>query len=145
MKNEKTVALESNGSNTDLAHGLTMKINSNGESISMNNNTSTRNKFQIPNFDESPNTSRRDLLESTKISCLPQRNPFTFDDAPNTKTVVGVCVGCGGRLDGDNDFQQSIKVCRKCLAHYAKIDSAIDEASKRKRRELLERFAGGSK
>ncbi len=144
MKNEKANA-GNIGSNTDLSHGLTMKINSKGESISMNYNTPNQNKFQIPNFDESPNTSRRDLLESTKLSRLPQRNTFTFDDAPNTKTVVGVCVGCGGRLDRDDNFQQSIKVCRKCLAHYAKIDLAIDEASKRKRRELLEKFATEAK
>lgn len=53
------------------------------------------------------------------------------------------CAGCGGRLDGDDNFQQSVKVCRKCLAHYAVVDTAIDEASKRKRRELLEKFVGG--
>ena len=150
MKNEKTVALESNGSNTDLAHGSTNKINSNGESISMNNNTRNQNKFQIPNFDESPNTSRRDLLESTKLSRLPKlptRPKFELPEfeLSSVTATAAVCVGCGGRLDGDDNFQQSIKVCRKCLAHYAKIDSAIDEASKRKRRKILERFAGGAK
>ena len=49
MKSEKANA-GNIGSNTDLAHGLTMKINSKGESISMNNNTPTRNKFQLDLF-----------------------------------------------------------------------------------------------
>ncbi len=82
--------------------------------------------------------SRQSLLESTKLSRIVMPD---FDNAPmKTVTMVVVCVGCGGRLESDNDFQQSVKVCRKCLVHYAKIDSAIDEASKRKRREILERF-----
>ncbi len=106
---------------------------------------------ELPDFStegadsRAPHSSRRDLLEQSKLSRLPQRKPFAFDNAPSSKPViVAVCVGCGGRLDGDDNFQQSVKVCRECLAHYAKIDSAIDEASRRKRRELLERFVGSA-
>ncbi len=102
----------------------------------MTDNTTTRNKFQA--------NSRRELLEKTKLSRLPERTPFRlpdFDNAP-TKSVaaVAVCAGCNGRLDAGDNFQQSVMVCRKCLSHYAKIDAAIDEASKRKRKELLEKF-----
>ena len=44
MKNEKGIFCRDALNN--LERGLTMKINSKGESISMNNNTPTRNKFQ---------------------------------------------------------------------------------------------------
>ncbi len=101
--------------------------------LTMNNNTPTQNKFQF--------YSRRELLESAKLSRLPERKSFNLPDIPSQKPPAVSCVGCGGRLDADDKVQQSIKVCRKCLAHYAKIDFAIDEASKRKRRGLLEKFA----
>ncbi len=105
-----------------------------------------QNKTKLQ-FNSTP--SRRDLLEQSKISRLPERPPFRLPDFDNTPTksvaVVAVCAGCGGRLDRDDNFQQSIHGCRKCIGIYARIDSAIDEASKRKRRELLERFAGGAK
>ncbi len=75
----------------------------------------------------------------TRLSRLPKLPPRRAFELP-TKAAVS-CAGCGGRLDRDDSFQQSVKVCRKCLAHYAKIDSAIDAASLRKRRQLIEKFA----
>ena len=107
-------------------------------------------KFQFKSNTANSTSSRGDLLEQSKLSRLPKLSTRPKFELPefelsSVTATAAVCVGCGGRLDGDNDFQQSIKVCRKCLAHYAKIDSAIDEASKRKRRELLEKFAGGAK
>lgn len=101
--------------------------------LTMNKYTPNNQKFQ-PKIKQ----SRRDLLEQTKLS------HFLPDLSPSAPTTVGVCAGCGGRLDRDDNFQQSVKVCRKCLVHYAKIDAAIDEASKRKRRELLGKLAGGA-
>jgi hypothetical protein len=93
----------------------------------------------------SPN---RELLEQTKLSrlpSLPQRMPFRLPDFNNTPTkavvVVAVCAGCGGRLDSDDNFQQSIHGCRKCIGIYARIDAAIEESAKRKKKELLEKFA----
>ena len=110
----------------------------------MNNDTSKPNEFQF----NSPQT-RQSLLESTKLSRLPKlptRSKFELPDFELSSGAAAiVCVGCAGRLESDNDFQQSVKVCRKCLVHYAKIDEAIDEASKRKRREILERLVGGAK
>ncbi len=108
----------------------------------MKNITQNTNEFQLNSI-----PSRQSLLESTKLSRLPKlptRSTFELPDfelSSDTAAVV-VCVGCAGRLESDNDFQQSVKVCRKCLVHYAKIDEAIDAASKRKRRELPDRFAG---
>jgi hypothetical protein len=117
---------------------------------------------KVPNFQFKSNSdsdrSRRELLEQTKLSRLPQRNsfklpelpqqqPFTFDNAatPNTAAVVvTVCAGCGGRLDRDDNFQQSIHGCRKCIGIYTRIDLAIEESAKRKKRELLEKFIGGA-
>ena len=110
----------------------------------MKNITQNTHEFQL----NSPQT-RQSLFESTKLSRLPKlptRSKFELPDFElSSGASVVVCVGCGGRLDGDNDFQQSVKACRKCLVHYAKIDEAIDEASKRKRREILERLVGGAK
>jgi hypothetical protein len=81
------------------------------------------------------------LIEQSKLSRLPERKQFNLPDMPFPKTAVSVCVGCGGRLETDNDFQQSVKSCRKCLGIYARLDVAFDESAKRKRRELLEKFA----
>ncbi len=126
MKSEKAIiSAKDYGSNTDF-----------NERFTMNNSTPNQNRFQF--------NSRRELLEQTKLSTRPKFELPEFELSSDTATAA-VCVGCGGRLDGDNDFQQAVKVCRKCLAHYALIDLAIDEASKRKRRELLEKFAGGAK
>jgi hypothetical protein len=106
----------------------------------MSNHTRKPNEFQLNSAQ-----ARESLLESTKLSRLPKlptRPKFELPDFElSSDAAIAVCVGCAGRIESDNDFQQQIKVCRKCLTHYAKIDSAIDEASKRKRRELLERFA----
>ncbi len=99
--------------------------------LTMNNDTPNQNNFQ---FD-----SHRELLKKSKHSRLPERKAFKLPDLLDTKAAV--CVNCSGRLDADDAIQQSVKVCRKCLVQYAKIDAAIDEASKRKRREMLERFA----
>jgi hypothetical protein len=108
----------------------------------MNNNTRTNNKFQFNSAQQ-----ERNLLDQSKLSRLPKlsdRPKFEIPDITPTRASVVVCVGCGGRIDCDNDFQQSVKACRKCLAHYAKIDAAIDDASKRKRREILEKMTGGA-
>jgi len=104
--------------------------------------------FRLPEFEaegadrRAPHPTRSDLLESTKLSRLPQRTPFSFDNVPNTTTATSVvCAGCGGKLDRDDNFQQSIHGCRKCIGIYARIDQAIEESAKRKKREMLERFA----
>ena len=97
-----------------------------------------QNKFQ---FNSTP--TRQSLLESTKLSRLPERKPFVLPELPLNKpvAVVAVCAGCGGRLDRDDNFQQSIHGCRKCIGIYAKIEAAIEDSAKRKKKELLEKFA----
>ncbi len=122
MQNEKPFAL-TKGSNKNLTNYTNI----------VRNLTTTEQKTQ-------PN-SRRELLDSTRLSRMPERESFNLPDIPFQKAAVVVCVGCGGRLETDNEFQQSIRACRKCLAHYAKIEAAIDESAKRKKRELLEKFA----
>ncbi len=108
----------------------------------MKNNTKNQIDFQLPNFNEPQNTSRRDLLEQSKLSRLPQRKPFSFDDVPSQKTgVFAVCAGCGGNLDRDDATQQRFNGCRKCVGIYGRLDAAADEYDKRKRKEMLERFA----
>jgi hypothetical protein len=105
----------------------------------MNKHTPTRNKFQL-------DSTRRDLPESVKLSLLPKlADRPTFQLPKIAPTKAAACIGCGGRLDADDTIQQSIKVCRKCLAHYAKIEAAIEDSAKRKTRELLEKFSGGAK
>jgi hypothetical protein len=96
-----------------------------------------QNEFQFqPKLTNVPATK----INLSRLPKLPARQKFELPSKA-VATASG-CAGCGGRVDRDDNFQQSVKVCRKCLAHYAKIDTAIDEASKRKRRELLEKFAG---
>jgi len=106
----------------------------------MKNNTLNNQKFQLH-----LNRACRDLLKSTKLSRLPERKPFILPDFDNTPTksvvVVAVCAGCGGRLDAGDNLQQLIYGCRKCVGIYARIGSAIDEASKRKTKALLKKFA----
>jgi hypothetical protein len=100
----------------------------------------------LPNFQLKSNAggdrSRRELLEKTKLSRLPElpnRRLYEIPDFAPTQAIA-VCVNCAGRLDADDAIQQSVKVCRKCLTQYAVIDRAIDEASKRKRQAMLEKF-----
>jgi len=103
-----------------------------------------RNENQGGAGDRVPSTNR-DLLEQTKLSRLPERTPFRLPGFDNTPTksvaVVAVCAGCNGRLDTDDNFQQSIHGCRKCIGIYTRIDQAIEESAKRKKKELLEKFA----
>jgi len=108
--------------------------------------------FKLPEFstegaeNRAHQSSRHDLLEQSKLSRLPKRKPFAFDNAPSPKTViVTVCAGCGSKLDRDDAIQQRFSGCRQCVGIYGRLDAAADEHDKRKRRETLERFAGGAK
>jgi hypothetical protein len=117
------------------------KINSNGESISVSEYTPARNNFQF--------NSRRELLDAARLSRLPESAPIRLSDFDNAPTksvaVAAVCVGCGGKLERDGDFEQSIHGCRKCIGVYTRIDAAIEESARRKKKELLEKFAGGAR
>ena len=109
----------------------------------MNKSNTNQNNFQSDSAQ-----SRANLLEQSKLSRLPQRTPFRLPDFDNTPTksvaVAAVCAGCNGRLDCDDNFQQSIQGCRRCIGIYARIDAAIEESAKRKKKELLKKFIGGS-
>ncbi len=106
----------------------------------MTYNTPNQNKFQFNSAQ-----SRANLLEQSKLSRLPQRTPFRLPDFDNTPTnsvaAVAVCAGCNTRLDRDDNFQQSIQGCRKCIGIYTRIDAAIEESAQLKKKELLEKFA----
>lgn len=110
--------------------------------LTMNDFKPNKNDFQS----NSPQ-SRRSLLEQSKLSQFPKRKFLSLDKIPFAKAIcVGVdCTRCGAWLKQDNDFLQSIYCCRKCVGIYARIDIAIEESVKRKKRELLEKFAGGAK
>jgi len=108
----------------------------------------SKTDFKLPEFstegadNRAPHSTRRDLLEQSKLSRLPERKPFAFDNVPSSKTVIAaVCAGCGGNLDRDDAIQQKFSGCRRCVAIYGRLDAAADEHDKRKRRETLERFA----
>ena len=94
--------------------------------------------FKIPSegnaLDRAPK-SRRDLLESTKLSKLkklPPRTSFSLDKIP----VPAVCLNCGGALEADNAFQQATKVCRDCIANYVKVDAIFNEHAEQKTRAV---------
>ncbi len=109
----------------------------------MNNNTRTDNKFQFNSAQQ-----ERNLLDQNKCARLPKlsdRPKFEIPDITPTRAAVVVCVGCGGRLDSDDNFQQSIHGCRKCIGIYTRIDAAIEESAKRKKREILKKMSGGAK
>jgi hypothetical protein len=92
--------------------------------------------------------SRADLLEAAKISHLPKlptRPKFElpeFELSSDTATAA-VCVGCGGRLDGDDTLQLKFSGCRKCVSIYGRLDAAREENAKLETREMLERMAAG--
>ncbi len=127
MQSEKAVA-ETTAQNIRTDNGLTM-------------NTIPQNKPQF--------NSRRELLEQSKLSRLPQRQPFRSPDDDNAPTnavvVVAVCAACGSRLDPDDNLQMRFSGCFKCVLIYSKLDAAFDESSNRRKKELLEKFAGGVK
>lgn len=112
-----------------------------------NNLTDELTMNNLPKFQFKSNTdgdcTRRELLEQTKLSRLPKLPTHPKLELPKFEppTKAAVCVNCGGWLDPDDSIQQSVKVCRKCLTQYAVIDAAIDEASNRKRRGMLAKFA----
>lgn len=89
--------------------------------------------------------SRRQLLESTRLSRLPklERRPLVPDFAP--MPAAPVCVNCKVRLDEYNRPLNHVNACRKCLSSYTVLDTEINEADKRKRRETLEKMIGGGK
>jgi hypothetical protein len=101
-------------------------------------NTTGKNlKFQPPTINDAEKISRRELIEKSKLSRLP-----AFEMPDLVVVAAAACAGCGNRLPAqDSEFQKSIRACRKCLGIYSRIDSAIDDAAKRKRREILEKFA----
>ncbi|HXH70432.1 MAG TPA: hypothetical protein VNI60_08895 [Pyrinomonadaceae bacterium] len=100
------------------------------------NNTPNQPKFQSDSA-----RVRRSLLDSTRLSRLPERKPFTMPDSSVSNAAAAGCLGCSGRLDAGDAIQESVKICRKCLVQYAVIDAAIDAASKRKRQMMLEKYA----
>jgi hypothetical protein len=97
----------------------------------MNNYNTPRNNFQSDSTQ-----SRRELLETTKLSRLPERKPFP-------PKASAVCVGCDVRLDLFDPTQMRFLACRRCLGIYANIEAAFDEKTKREKREQLEKMISG--
>jgi hypothetical protein len=99
----------------------------------------------IPDFElegadnRAQHSARRDLLEATKLSRLPERKPFSLDGISSHKQRLA-CVNCKTGLANETEFLQSIRACRKCLGVYVLVLQAIEAAEQRKRRETLERF-----
>jgi hypothetical protein len=112
-------------------------------------NQSNRNipKLQPPTINDAEKIARRELLESTRLSRLPplpRRESFTHNDAPKP-VVVAICAGCNVRLDLDDQIQQTFTGCRRCISIYSRLDAAFDENSKRKKKEILKKMAGGAR
>jgi len=129
-KNEKAVATN-NGSILRTGNQLTMKNQFTGELICMKNIPHNKPEFQL----KLPDIPTRE----TNLSRLPKLSNRPKFELP---VKAAGCVGCGGKLDPDDTIQQSVKSCRKCLGIYARVETSFDDASMRKRRQLLEKFAG---
>ncbi len=98
--------------------------------------------------------SRRELLESTRLSrlpSLPKRRSFEMPKFEPTRKVkdepktAAVCVGCGANLDTDEPLQITFRGCRKCLGIYGRLDAAFDEFAKCKKRETIQTMMRGEK
>jgi hypothetical protein len=94
-------------------------------------------QFQLPNLGVSnsraQNSTTRQLFEETKLAR--RKSLFKLPD-------LKVCRVCGGRLEADSDFQQSTKVCRKCINHFAQVGAALDaHANEKARAAKLARWA----
>jgi hypothetical protein len=111
--------------------------------------------FKFPEFEgaqplapqqSTPGQSRRELLESSKLSRLPEiknRKPFQLPDIAPTKPAI-VCVNCKVKLDEYSQPLKYARVCRKCISAFTVIETELDSAEKRKRREQLEKLVGGA-
>lgn len=92
-------------------------------------------KFTLPIFEPEgadsrvPFTSRRDLLEESKLSRL----------APLEKKL---CENCYSALDGNDQYQIDISICRSCLKTYAVVGSQLDKYTERK---IRRNYLGGVK
>jgi ribosomal protein S14 len=114
----------------------------------MSNNTTN----QPQNQQFSPQ-EQGELSESATPSGVPKpisrfiMPVFEEEDMPPQSSMASrrsLCEVCGGQIDRDNVFQQSLAVCRKCLRIYVQVEKAIDEKEKQRRLENLERFIGGA-
>lgn len=52
---------------------------------------------------------------------------------PDLHTVT-ICGACQSTIEADNEYLNRVKVCRKCLDLYSKIDSILDAAAIEKTR-----------
>lgn len=85
--------------------------------------------------------SRRELLESSKLSRLPSLP--RQQTAMTEKPAVVLCVRCETELTGDNQKIKGARVCVDCLSIYATIGTEIDRAADSKAREnKIEKFGG---
>ena len=92
----------------------------------------TQKPFQIPNpnFDETRATSpMRQLLERNQLSKLP----------PVPRRAG--CENCKGRLDGGDEFQIAVGLCKSCLRTYAVVGSLLEKYTERKIRQI---YQGGA-
>jgi len=90
-----------------------------------------------------PSQNDRGRLDSSRLSRLPklpQRKPFNLPDIAPSK-AKSVCVNCKVRLDEYNQPLKNVNACRKCVSTFTVIETELDSADKRKRQELLKRFA----
>lgn len=94
-----------------------------------------------------PYQTRREMLESSKLSripSLPKSKSFNASSSAAVKPAIA-CVNCKVKLDDHNHQLKYAKVCRKCILTFTVIETELDSAEKQKRREQLERFIGGVK
>ncbi len=107
-------------------------------------NADLKNKLTMENSTLNPNpnqfNSRRELLEQSKLSRLPERRAFTLPDF-SVKSPAAVCVGCGAATDYDDAIQKAFSGCRKCVGIYGRLDAAHAAHADRDKRKKLERFA----
>lgn len=115
-------------------------------------NVNVKNKT-LMNFNTRPPVfnSRRDLLESTKLSqlpSLPKREPnysnrATITNQPADNLTTTECAGCNARLDPLDPIHQRFCACRRCAAIYGRILTAMDQKNERQQKFILNKMFGG--
>lgn len=87
----------------------------------------------------------RHILRETRLSNpLPNRSssvaledvPFPNAKASQSPNDTKCCVNCKAKLTTDNQPLTQANICRKCLAVYSVIDTALNAASEQKAREV---------
>lgn len=89
-------------------------------------------KFQSSLKRELPSLDLPELSGISKLSKTAESTELNTSEISVTASTNGCQVCQNEILEADNELQQRTKVCRKCIEHYAQVDSAFNIAADEK-------------